>query len=314
MPTTSYLPSFSPSYQPTRSGGGAIDDGVTNPWIRNSAAYSISNTVSGISENQNLFYTLCWVNVGVSLFVLAHSYLLHEFTYTSVRLQTDLGALFSIGSVVAITLAMKNPTRYQWALLGDLCYGYLFPAVIQLCDNYMFYSRLMLVANLPRWHRYCLHGYIWIVITATWLPANTLVPFFYNTNSTDFQRIYDITLIISCWGHVAYNFYFTFHFLVILQRIFKQTGVVGGPSLVGVTSTGDTGTGAGGTGVGGGLTDTNLRHNNQHNQHHQARSPLAVLMHNEVTKTIALKVRLRALCWELHCRSISCACWLMTDD
>ena len=260
------------------------DDGHSSPWIRNSASFSYSDTVDGVSADQNLFYILCWVNVGVSLFVLAHSYLLHEFTYTSVRIQTDMGAVFSIGSVIAITLVLKNPTRYQWALLGDLCYGYLFSAVIQLCDNYMFYSRLLLVTELPRWHRNALHAYIWIVLTATWLPANTIVPFFYNVNSAPFQAVYAITRAVSCWGNVAYNFYFAVYFWFILRRLYKQKN-----GMIGVMSEAETG--GTGTRTGPGASDRHAPGNPANPPPGLARSPLTVLMHNDVTKIIGLKVR-----------------------
>ena len=176
-------------------------------------------------------------------------------------------------------------------MLGDLCYGYLFSAVIQLCDNYMFYSRLLVVTDLPRWHRQALQAYIWVVITATWLPANTIVPFFYNVNSASFQAIYAITRAVSCWGNVAYNVYFAVYFVFILRRISKQNngliGISGGAEVTGT-----------GTRTGPGVSDrhrTHPHHQNNNGNDHQpaglARSPLTVLMHNEVVKIIGLKVR-----------------------
>ena len=230
MSKSTHTPSYQPvsfSYQPTAR----TDDGNTNVWLRNAAAAQVG-TVNGIYPDMNVFYALCWINLAVSAAILVHSFLLHGGKYSSVRIQTDLAAVANIASIVSAIEALNHPTREYWALLFDFCYNGIFNVIIQLCDNYMFYGRMLAVAKLPLWHRVLINMYIWIVMTCTWLPAQTIIPFFYDCNSDTFNTYFPITLAIDSWGNVVYNFYFTFHFLFILYKLF-------GPS-VGINTTGNT--------------------------------------------------------------------------
>ena len=228
----SYLPT-SFSYQPTT----VSDDGNTNIWLRNAAAAQVG-TVNGVHQDMRIFYTLCWINLAVSAAILVHSFLLHGRKYSTVRIQTDVAALANIFSIVAAVEALKHPTREYWALLFDFCYNGIFNVTIQLCDNYMFYFRMLAVAKLPLWHRVLIHMYIVIVLTCTWLPAQTIIPFFYDCNTDEFNTYFPITLAIDSWGNVAYNFYFTFHFLYILYKLFGPNVGINTSALAppGVTS------------------------------------------------------------------------------
>ena len=64
--------------------------------------------------------------------------------------------------------------------------------------------------------------YILTVLSLTWAPFYSVVPFFYNTNSSDLTYVYLVTLSIQVWGTVAYNFYFTLEFSIILRAISKS--------------------------------------------------------------------------------------------
>ena len=280
MSKSTHVPSHQPtpfSYQPTI----ITDDGNTNTWIHNAAAAQVG-TVNGIYPDMNVFYALCWINLAVSAAILVHSWLLHGKKYSTVRIQIDLAALANIASIVAAVEALKHPTREYWALLFDFCYNGVFNATIQLCDNYMFYFRMLAVAKLPLCHRLLINMYIWIVLICTWLPAQTIIPFFYNCNTDIFNTYFPITLAIDSWGNVAYNFYFTFHFLYILYKLFGPSVGIntrrGTGTPTGVTPVGQVGGSANAAGIvphlptPGGFIPT-----------HEARSPLSVLMNYEVT-------------------------------
>jgi len=235
-----------PTYRPTTSGTEqptsysiTTDDGNHNVWLINSAGAQVGTvngvyTYSGAITNLSTFYVLCWVNIAVCGAVFIHSFWLHGLKYSnaSVRVQTEIGAFIAIMSAIAALEAIKHPTRMYWALLFDLCYNGIFSAIIQLCDSYMFYYRLTAVVRLPLWYRMLIHLYIWLVLICTWLPAQTIVPFFYDTNSTTFTSIYTITLAINTWGAVLYNFYFSIYFLLILRKLFgTSTTPLTGPPI-----------------------------------------------------------------------------------
>ena len=240
-----------PTYRPTSgtfnpTSFTSTDDGNQNIWLSNSAGAQIGTvngiyTYNGAITDLSTFYILCWVNIAVCGAIIIHSFWLHRLKYSnaSVRVQTEIGALFAIMSAVVALEAVKHPTRMYWALLFDLCYNGIFSAVIQLCDNYMFYFRLIAVVRLPRWYRIMINVYIWLVLICTWLPAQTIVPFFYNTNSTAFISVYTITFAIDGWGNVLYNFYFSVHFLLILRKLFRPSTapLTGPPPLPGMAAT-----------------------------------------------------------------------------
>lgn len=234
-----------PTYRPTTSGTEQPtsyiinDDGNHNVWLINSAGAQVGTvngvyTYSGAITNLSTFYVLCWVNIAVCSAIFIHSFWLHGLKYSnaSVRVQTEIGAFIAIMSAIAALEAVKHPTRMYWALLFDLCYNGIFSAIIQLCDSYMFYYRLTAVVRLPLWYRILINLYIWLVLICTWLPAQTIVPFFYDTNSTTFTSVYTITLAINTWGAVLYNFYFSIYFLLILRKLFgtSTTPLTGPPT------------------------------------------------------------------------------------
>ena len=238
-----FRPTTSSTQQPTSYTN--TDDGNQNVWLSNSAGAQVGTvngvyTYNGAITDLSTFYTLCWVNIAVCGAILIHSFWLHRWKYSnaSVRVQTEIGAFFAIMSAVVALEAIKHPTREYWALLFDLCYNGIFSAIIQLCDNYMFYFRLVAVVRLPLWYRVLINLYIWLVLICTWLPAQTIVPFFYDTNSTTFNTVYTITLAIDSWGNVLYNFYFSVHFLLILRKLFgpSTTPLTGPPPRAGMAA------------------------------------------------------------------------------
>jgi hypothetical protein len=222
--TMSRGPSRSPTtYAPTQQPSLTVvtDDGNTTPWLRNAFASS-AGTINGVGNDLTTYYILCWVNVAVASFVLIHSFLLHGFKYSSVRVQTDVGATFSILSVVVVLEALRHPTREYWSLLFDFLFNGIFSAVVQLCDNYMFYYRLLAVKKLSLATRIFIQCYIWGLLIFTWLPEQTIVPFFVNENTESFANYFAIFLQLENWAAVAYNFSFTFYFLYVLYKVFYR--------------------------------------------------------------------------------------------
>jgi len=106
-----------------------------------------------------------------------------------------------------------------------LCYDFIsniFYATLQLSDNYMFFNRLKAIKKIPKWQEFAMHFYICFVLTLTWLPVFTVLPFFVDTNSTMFQGVYNYLLLVEGWGALAYNFYFTLECAIIIFHLNKN--------------------------------------------------------------------------------------------
>ena len=258
--SVSSVPSWAPTALATHQPTGDIytDDGNTSPWVTNSFAYvnpiPIPGTVGSAYTNFTTLQILCWVNVAVAGLVLIHSFLLHGFKYNSVRTQTDVAAVASIGSAVVVQLALKRPTRLMWAVLFDFLYNGVLIGVVQLCDSYMFYYRLMAITKLSLTHRFLIQLYIWVLLIVPWLPSQTIIPFFYNTNEVLYGYYSGVLLNLVTAATIVYNFYFTFRFMAILRALLWKPNV--SPTT--------------------GMATTSV-------------SPLGLLMNNNIVKVVAAK-------------------------
>jgi hypothetical protein len=177
------------------------------------------------------------LSIGVTVLILIHSTLCHKTKYNSVRVQTELATIAALvaGILFLILKFNRNSSSTSDAFLFDFLYTGLFPLIIQLCDNYMFYSRLKAVTRVRIWKQRLIHLYIFLILSVTWFPIYSIVPFFYDTNAEKFAYYYFITLSIQVWGTVAYNFYFTFEFSMILRSI--STGKASQTEALGRIST-----------------------------------------------------------------------------
>ena len=183
-------------------------------WTSNSAAYSTDL----FTED---YCGITYASVALGGLILIHGIFIHGRKYNSVRIQTDLASASAVisGLLFFPLKIYENPYSSQSLLIFDFFYVGFFPLVIQLCDNYMFYSRLMAVSKVPAWKRYAMHLYVILILSATWFPMYSIVPFFYDTNNAAIVENYFITLSVQVWGTVAYNFYFTIEFAIILRNI-----------------------------------------------------------------------------------------------
>jgi hypothetical protein len=188
---------------------------ITNhEWAANS--YGVPNQYS--QGTKTLVYGAAFVALGI----LVHSYYLHLGKYESVRICTDLGcaatALAGLCVYVGSDEAKNGIT--STGMFTYIVYQALAPLIIQLCDCYMFYSRLEIVrGKLPNAERFLIHAYIWVILIGTWLPVFTLIPIFYDTDSDEFSAISSILFSIYSYGTLIYNFYFTGQCLWIFRSI-----------------------------------------------------------------------------------------------
>lgn len=179
--------------------------------------YSLDNDIGSFTPD---YVAVNIVAIAISVLILVHSTYCHRTKYNSVRVQTELATIAAlIAGILFLILKFHRTSSTADAFLFDFLYIGLFPLIVQLCDNYMFYSRLRAVSQVRIWKQRLIHLYIFLILSVTWFPIYSIVPFFYDTNGVDFAYYYFITLSIQVWGTVAYNFYFTFEFSMILRSI-----------------------------------------------------------------------------------------------
>ena len=152
--------------------------------------------------------------------VLIHSARLHGRKFDSVRICTDLSATICILNAIIVSTHTKSPTNdLQSVIMVDLLFYGFFSAVVQFCDSYMFYSRLLIMQRIPNWQRVAIITYIVVVLILTWLPTYTIVPFFYDTNSDQYLQMFATLNTVYSSGTVVYNAFFTFRCLLILSKM-----------------------------------------------------------------------------------------------
>jgi hypothetical protein len=80
---------------------------------------------------------------------------------------------------------------------------------------------------MSNWKKIGIQIYIWVMLVILWLPAYFIVPFFYDVNSVPFQDVYTITVQLQLFAAIAYNFYFTIEFGLILKSIYSKSTIQG---------------------------------------------------------------------------------------
>lgn len=171
---------------------------------------SISNTTFTTSYKAFVYTTI----VLTSLIFLHSNYIHYGKSYHFVRLCTEVG---SIALIVAATLLLQNKESntddmYKWDILINFVYCGLGTLLIQLCDNQMFYRKFKAVTKVSYVMKISISLYIFLILVCTWLPAYTIVPFFFDTNSGYFSYWKNIGVNIRTWGHLLFNFALSSHF------------------------------------------------------------------------------------------------------
>lgn len=209
---------------------------VSSTWVTNSFAYDPS--VSATNE----YFSIIYFIVVLSAVVLWHSWYMHGgnnngnrnigakaapkrpyFTYTSTRLQTELAAAATLFGAICLWVSTSFPNPTKSAVLVDFFFNGLCTATVQLCDNYMFFSRFVSVCKISDGRSRLIHLYIWVLLTLPWSLAFWLIPIFYDTNTPEFQYAFFITVSCTAALNVVFNWYFTGEFVRMLAAIYKPT-------------------------------------------------------------------------------------------
>jgi len=155
--------------------------------------------------------------------VICHSYLINKngtrTKWPFVRICADSAALAAIFGAMMVIASYYRSTLTKSAVCYDLFWNGISDLIIQLCDNLSFLNRFQAVHKVPKWKSYAIYAYISLIMVLTWLPTYTVYPFFVDTNSASFLEASIFLLGIDGWGSIAYNFYFTVEFTVVLYKV-----------------------------------------------------------------------------------------------
>lgn len=164
-----------------------------------------------------------YITIAVSIVILIHSSILHSsLKYNSVRLQTELACIAALLAALFSIISILNSTTIKSAILYDVFAKGIFNLIPLLCDNYMFYYRLLAIRKLSKRTCIFIHFYIWIV-TTLWIPSYTFIPLFFNTDDAIYLHTSYISESTVSGLIVLYNFCFTYEFSRILYSIYHMS-------------------------------------------------------------------------------------------
>lgn len=113
----------------------------------------------------------------------------------------------------------EAPSVTANAVALDLFGFGIFPLLIQFADNYIFYIRYAAITRVSSPKKIAIHVYIVLVLFLTWIPAYTIVPFFYDVNSPKFLEVFGWSLQFYTWGAFVYNVVFVYQYIEILYKV-----------------------------------------------------------------------------------------------
>ena len=214
MPSQSYL--FEGSFESRRSGK-SVENGLRGRVLTGVSAADVwmDNSLQVKHEPfTTSFKALIYATLVLTILIFIHSnYIHYEKGYRCVRLCTEVGAVaLMISSCLLLSKEMmgsEDPTN--WVLSIDFFYYGVLTLLIQLCDNRMFYQTLKASTKINQKIRVSLCLYVIFILVLSWIPAYTVVPFFYDTNTEYFMYWKGIGVNIRTWGHILFNFTLSYH-------------------------------------------------------------------------------------------------------
>ena len=111
-------------------------------------------------------------------------------------------------------LGVSSPSTVKRAIYIDLLTYGIFGTTVQLCDNYITLNRFLVVyPKTSGFFRALTNIYIWILLIFTYLPYETILPCFVDTNDNYVSNWNTITSgYIFIVAYLAYNCFFAYMF------------------------------------------------------------------------------------------------------
>lgn len=159
---------------------------VLTKWVNNSKTINFDDV------------RVLYAGIILSLIVQLHSYWIHKLSISQMRLLNDVAAFSLLGqSICFLVCAKYSVSLTTEIILENLIANALFSALIQIVDNYLTFSRYVVVCGgtkyISKWHRTITLTYIIITMYCTWVPYFTIFPFFYDMKSHGWKVAFNWT-------------------------------------------------------------------------------------------------------------------------
>ena len=158
----------------------------------------------------------------IGCLILVHSFYLHRLNWNIVRICSDLCALGLLGESVVFYLICNRQgtlTDDSEKILYDLVGNAFFGALCQLTDNFITFKRFEVVSgnNVSTTHKVLSCVFVFTTIFLSWWLFYTILPFFYDMNSPQFEHIQFV--LSACLNSVCYLSYDLFYIGAIIYHL-----------------------------------------------------------------------------------------------
>jgi len=182
------------------------------------------------------FVRLNYAVIALSSFILIHSFYLHRFKWSIVRICNDVAAVSVLAMCLLYLQCINTCSVFQSAMIIDFGVNAIFSCLVQITDNYMTFKRYdVVVGKTSSRHRVLVLLYVVLNLYGCWWPFFTIIPFARNMNNDDSVELYTYSQLY--WNFPTYVAYDLFYDSLLVYKIYtiRQNSVVnasGGGSKV----------------------------------------------------------------------------------
>jgi len=184
-------------------------------WVKNSirAVIPTNNTV------------LLYFTIVLGVFVLGHSFYLHNKKWRKVRIANDVAAAALIGQSICFIRCSVYPCDLRMqAIFNDFLANAVFGALIQIADNFMTFSRYSVVCGgVSRRHKILAFFWVFLTLYATWWELFSFFPFFFDLNSPWWLKANYVLSFITFSSYFAFDLFYFFMLIPYLVKAENQT-------------------------------------------------------------------------------------------
>jgi hypothetical protein len=195
---------------------------VGNNWFEHSEALEF--------DPDPTFMSVLYGTVALCCFVLIHSYVINGNKMKPIRVASDCAALSTILQSICIVNCLGGCGTRKSAILINLLANAIFNGTVQICDNYVTFSRYAMIAGkVSRAHKIAVSLYLFFLMYVTWWPYFTVVPFFVdmNSNLVAIQSLKIMYLIL----YISYIVFDVFYTGLCIHLLWRHQTNLGSMSL-----------------------------------------------------------------------------------
>lgn len=146
----------------------------------------IDNSLGPIDVATDDYVRLNYAVIGLSSFILVHSFYLHRFKRSSVRICNDIAASSTLTICLLNLQCINLCSVFDNAMIINIGVNAICGVCICLSDNYMTFKRYdVVVGRTSTQHKILALLYVIFISLGSWWPFYTIIPFVRNMNNDD---------------------------------------------------------------------------------------------------------------------------------